>query len=59
MAVRPFLTTAVAIAAAATMSVSLALAPPMTPADMKVASDAKVALAADEGLLKALVDGYF
>jgi len=59
MAVRPFLTTAVSVATAITVSASLALAPPMSPRDMKVASDAQVALAADEGLIKALVDGYF
>jgi hypothetical protein len=59
MAVRPLLTTAVSVAAAVTVTASMALAPPLAPRDVKIVKDTQVALSADEGLIKALIDGYF
>jgi hypothetical protein len=59
MRVHPFVTTGVSFAAAVAVTATVALAPPMSPHDVKVASATRVALAADEGLFKALVDGYF
>ena len=50
MRVHPFVTTGVSFAAAVAVTATVALAPPMSPRDVKVASETRVALTADEGL---------
>jgi hypothetical protein len=61
MALRPIITAGVAFAAAGAVAATVAIAPPMSPRDVKVAKDTDVALNAliTDPVLVPLINGYF
>ena len=61
MAIRPFITAGVAFAAAGAVAATVAIAPPMSPGDVKVAKDTDVALNAlvTDPALVPLINAYF